>query len=63
MFLINNRSSSVGQKNINAVQTILSKLGYKIAAQDTGGQFTRKLYFSTETGIVYVRKISRLLGV
>ncbi|MGE4268309.1 MAG: chemotaxis protein CheD [Deferribacterales bacterium] len=60
MFAVSNASFSVGQKNISAAVETLEKLHFKISARDTGGQFTRKLYFSTETGIVYVRKISKL---
>ncbi len=60
MFSVTNAAFSVGQKNIAAALLLLGKMKFKVMAQDTGGQFTRKLYFSTETGIVYVRKISKL---
>jgi len=63
MFEYNISTETVGAKNINAAVKILEKFKYNIAAKDIGGQFTRKLYFSTETGIVYVRKISRLQGI
>jgi len=63
MFTTSAGSASVGQKNIAAAVSMLDKLHYKVAAKDIGGQFTRKLYFSTETGIVYVRKISKLRGI
>lgn len=54
---------TVGQKNIDTATTLLNKLNYSIKAKDIGGQFTRKLYFSTDSGIVYIRKISKLKGV
>jgi chemotaxis protein CheD len=60
MFSVSNAAFSVGKKNIAAAVSLLEELKYNIMAQDTGGQFTRKLYFSTETGTVYVRKISKL---
>lgn len=63
MFDFKGKDMSVGTKNINTAIRVLSQYGYSIKAQDVGGQFTRKLYFSTETGIVYVRKISRLKGI
>ncbi|ADD66978.1 CheD, stimulates methylation of MCP protein [Denitrovibrio acetiphilus DSM 12809] len=63
MFEYNRNVETIGAKNINAAVALLDNLKYTIAAKDIGGQFTRKLYFSTETGIVYVRKISRLQGI
>lgn len=54
---------TVGAKNISAAIKNLETFKYFIMAKDIGGQFTRRLYFSTETGIVYMRKISRLQGV
>lgn len=63
MFEYNRNIETVGAKNIASAVKNLADLKYMITAKDIGGQFTRKLYFSTETGIVYVRKISRLQGV
>ena len=63
MFAYSGAAETIGTKNIASAVTNLDKLRYKIIAKDVGGQFTRKLYFSTETGIVYVRKISRLQGI
>lgn len=63
MFSYAGKGETVGVKNIAAAVVMLDKLKYRVTARDIGGQFTRKLYFSTETGIVYVRKISRLQGV
>jgi chemotaxis protein CheD len=63
MFDYNKNTETIGSKNINAAVENLAKLKYTITARDIGGQFTRKLYFSTETGIVYVRKISKLQGI
>jgi len=63
MFAYEGKGDTVGKKNITSAIKNLTDLKYNILAKDIGGQFTRKLYFSTETGIVYVRKISRLQGV
>ncbi|MGE4319509.1 MAG: chemotaxis protein CheD [Deferribacterales bacterium] len=63
MFAPANSTVTVGQRNITAALSILDKLGYNISARDTGGAFTRKLYFSIDTGTVYQRKISRIQGL
>jgi len=63
MFAYNGTGDTIGQKNISSAIYNLANFNYEIIAKDIGGQFTRKLYFSTETGIVYVRKISRLQGI
>lgn len=63
MFESNRNVETIGSKNIASAVQCLNDLNYRIAAKDIGGQFTRKLYFSTESGIVYVRKISKLQGI
>lgn len=63
MFEYSRKTQTIGAKNIAAAAKLLKDLHYNITAKDIGGMFTRKLYFSTESGIVYVRKISRLQGV
>ncbi|WP_303850847.1 chemotaxis protein CheD [Seleniivibrio woodruffii] len=63
MFTVSDDDAGVGNRNVTASMTILKKLGYVITASDTGGQFTRKLYFSLDTGTVYLRKISKIQGL
>lgn len=63
MFSAKDAASTVGQRNIKASMGILDNMGYVLSASDTGGAFTRKLYFSIETGTVYQRKISRIQGL
>jgi len=63
MFASKDASSTVGRKNVDTANSILTKMGYVLVAADTGGQFTRKLYFSIDTGTVYQRKISRMQGL
>lgn len=63
MFSSGDPSNTIGTKNINAALEILKDMNYVLMAQDTGGPFTRKLYFSIDTGTVYLRKISRIQGL
>jgi chemotaxis protein CheD len=63
MFTVAEGDAGVGNRNVTSAMTILKKLGYVITASDTGGQFTRKLYFSLDTGTVYLRKISKIQGL
>lgn len=63
MFMAGENAATVGQRNVNASRSMLEHMGYIIAASDTGGGFTRKIYFSIETGTVYQRKISRMQGL
>lgn len=63
MFSAMSGGNTVGTKNVNAAVDLLKRLNYPVIAQDTGGQFTRKLYFSLDTGTVYLRKISRMQGL
>ncbi|MGE4267908.1 MAG: chemotaxis protein CheD [Deferribacterales bacterium] len=63
MFSVSDEDSGVGNRNITASVSILKSLGYTIISSDTGGQFTRKLYFSLDTGTVYLRKISKIQGL
>jgi chemotaxis protein CheD len=63
MFAISDEDSGVGNRNVNASIDLLRKLGYTIMSKDTGGQYTRKLYFSLDTGTVYLRKISKIQGM
>jgi chemotaxis protein CheD len=48
---------SVGDQNVTRAEAILCTLGLKLSAQDTGGLQGRKLFFSTHTGEVYVRRM------
>lgn len=63
MFSTKEVTVTVGRRNIDACMSLLKNMGYNITASDTGGAFTRKLYFSIETGTVYQRKISRMQGL
>ncbi|WP_277656079.1 chemotaxis protein CheD [Seleniivibrio woodruffii] len=63
MFTIADADSGVGIKNVNSALNLIKKLGYGIVSSDTGGNFTRKLFFSFDTGKVYLRKISKIQGM
>ncbi|MCD8554479.1 chemotaxis protein CheD [Seleniivibrio sp.] len=63
MFTVTDEDAGIGSRNISASIALLKSLGYTITSSDTGGQFTRKLYFSLDTGTVYLRKISKIQGL
>ena len=51
-------SITVGAQNISAATEYLKKNGLVTTASDVGGRKGRKLVFSTESGIVYIKKMS-----
>lgn len=63
MFSTGGAGVTVGARNVAAAIELLNKYNFVLMAQDTGGQFTRKLYFSLDTGTVYLRKISKMQGM
>jgi len=61
--IIGNRDSdnrvSVGARNVEAAINALADLGVPIVASDTGGNSGRKIFFYTQTGEVYMRRVAR----
>ena len=49
--------SDIGQKNIDFVKSFLSLEGYHIAAEDLGGEFSRKILYFPATGKVKVKRL------
>ncbi len=47
----------VGKQNIETAQKIMDKEGIKIISMDVGGTQGRKLFFSTETGEVLLKRL------
>lgn len=47
----------VGKQNIDFVRLYLEQEGFKVAAEDVGGPFPRKLLYFTDTGSAKVRKL------
>ncbi|WP_027389256.1 chemotaxis protein CheD [Chrysiogenes arsenatis] len=51
---------TIGHQNVEVSLRVLDELGYRISAQDIGGSLGRKLYFSTDTGAIFLKRIQRL---
>ncbi len=54
-----NNALTVGQQNINMVRKIFEKENLKVKSIDVGGSSGRRLYYYTETGDVYLSKLSK----
>lgn len=54
-----NTSASVGQQNVRVAIDIIRKEGLRLAACDVGGDVGRKIIFSTHTGGVLLKRISK----
>ncbi|GAB6057751.1 chemotaxis protein CheD [Desulfonatronum parangueonense] len=54
-------ANSVGRKNVRTAIVELEKAGLRIMASDVGGALGRKLYFLSDTGEVWVKRIQRTL--
>jgi len=53
----NTRNLTVGWQNISAATTCLKEYGLTPTASDVGGGIGRKLIFTTDTGIVYLKRL------
>jgi chemotaxis protein CheD len=51
------KRETVGTKNIQAAFAALSALGYRVTAQDVGGDMGRKLYFYSSEGRVFMKSL------
>jgi chemotaxis protein CheD len=49
-------SQSVGDRNLLAARNILSKIGIKVAAEDTGGNHMRTVRLDIATGKTYLKR-------
>lgn len=54
-------NKSVGRKNVQMAIMELEKAGLRILASDVGGELGRKLYFLTNTGEIWVKRIQRTI--
>ena len=50
---------NIGERNILFAEDMLKQEQIPIISADTGGQLGRKLIFNTETGAVFVKKLTR----
>ena len=55
--LINSALMDVGAKNIEFVHEFLSNEGYKIAGEDVGGTYARRVMFQPVTGRAFVKRL------
>jgi chemotaxis protein CheD len=53
------RIASIGGRNVKSVKDTLDALGIRLAAEDTGSNYGRTLYFNLETGKVRVQSLGR----
>jgi chemotaxis protein CheD len=54
---INSGMVDVGAKNIEFVREFLSAEGYKIAGEDLGGTFARRILFMPQTGRILIKRL------
>jgi len=54
-----NNSATVGKQNVETALKILSDLGIRVAAADTGGSRGRKIIFCTQTGQVFLKRLNK----
>ena len=59
MFRVRADIFNIGEKNVAAVKKILAERKIPIIAEETGGNFGRTVFFSSQTGIMEVRANSR----
>ena len=52
------RNFTVGWQNISAATSFLQEYGMAPTASDVGGKKGRKLIFTTDTGIVYLKRLN-----
>ncbi len=50
--------NAIGKKNVDFVLEFLRLEGIRVLKKDVGGTDTRKIYFHTDTGNVYLKRIS-----
>lgn len=51
---------SIGQRNINMVKKILKEEGIPIAADDTGKDYGRTIFFYAETGVLEIKSVKQV---
>ena len=55
MFQANSGVFNIGERNIQAVKIVLSKLNIPIVAEDTGLNYGRTVFFDAQTGTMQVK--------
>lgn len=52
------KENMIGEKNVSFVLEFLKREGIKVVNQDVGGTDSRKIFFHTDTGDVFLKRIS-----
>jgi len=55
--LINSALTDIGAKNIEFVREFLENEGYKVAGEDVGGSFARRVMFKPYSGRAFVKRL------
>lgn len=55
----NSMMGEIGKNNVAKVREVLSSLGIKIVAEDTGGNYGRTIDFYSESGVLRIRSLGR----
>jgi chemotaxis protein CheD len=53
--------NTVGRQNVAMAEEVLAAEGVRVSASDVGGLQGRKILFSTRTGEVFLRRVSRMV--
>jgi len=53
------KTITIGEQNINQAHKKIEETNLKIKSFDTGGSIGRKIYFHTDSGDVYLKKIKK----
>lgn len=61
MFQTNSAVFNIGERNVQAVKIVLSKLQIPIVAEDTGLNYGRTVFFLAETGTMQVKAAAKPL--
>lgn len=60
--LINAALSDIGAKNVEFVREFLANEGYRLAGEDLGGTFARRVLFKPHSGRAFVRRLASVEG-
>ena len=55
MFSVNNEGHAIGERNVEALESLLRAEHVPLVAQDTGGKRARTVEFDTRTGLALIR--------
>ena len=58
-FSSNNEMLRIGERNVEAVKSILKELRINIIAEDTGKNYGRTIEFNTDTGVLKIKSVGK----